>query len=75
MYYGKSIRRRGGDEEPRPQLPRAATLALTRSHKDLPNPQFTLQIKKPLGPGQTRASGRQPTDNIDYGNVWVAPAL
>lgn len=33
MYYGKSVRRLGGDEKPRPQLPGAATLKLTHSIK------------------------------------------
>ena len=69
MNYGKSIRTGDGDEEPHPRLPRASKLKLPHSHKDLPNPHFTLQVKKPLRPGQTRTSGRQPTDNIDYGSV------
>lgn len=62
----------GDGEETRSPAPapRSSDAKADTLHKDLPNPHFTLQIKKPLGPGQTRrTSGRQPTDNIDYGNV------
>lgn len=59
-----------------PQSRRVAALKLTYSrYKDLPIPAFISPIKKPRWPGQMRTSGRKPTDNIDYENIWVSSVL
>lgn len=40
-----------------------------------PNAPFHLSDQEAIWPIQMRTSGRQPTDNIDYGNVWATSVL